>query len=414
MYKEITKCRICGNKNLVTILNLGKQSLTGVFPFTEEEILVSPVELVVCHGESGCGLVQIKHTVNLELMYGNNYGYRSGLNQSMVRHLHGIVQDIINTPGLYLNSNDYIVDIASNDGTLLKAYGSEYNLVGVDPTIQKFGEHYPPEVKKIADFFPNDALRKYLNGNKVKIFTSIACVYDLEDPQEFFNEVSNLIHEDGVWIFEQSYLPSMINQNAWDTVVSEHLEYYSLSVINKLLINAGLYIHSVKLTDTNGGSFIITAKKNNTYSLLNFQEQSEIEELIKKERTDLDYFREFQAQVAGSAASIKTLLTTLKMENKLVIGLGASTKGNCLLQYAGITNDLIPYIAEINSYKFGRVTPGTKIPIIPEKYATELKPDYYFVLPWHFKKGIIKNFSNFLEDGGKLIFPLPKLEIIGK
>src|SRR5215217_924512 len=192
-YRKIDKCRICGNTRLEPILDLGTQALTGVFPKPGEDVEVSPVVLVKCHGEGACGLVQILHSVSLEQMYGENYGYRSGLNKSMIEHLRGMAAYCA---GLVdLAPGDVILDVGSNDGTLLRHYlalqdegkiPAEVSLVGMDPTIVKFGKYYPEGVRPIADFFGAKRFREEIGASaKARIVTSISCFYDLEDPVAF-------------------------------------------------------------------------------------------------------------------------------------------------------------------------------------------------------------------------------------
>ena len=278
LYREIERCRICGNTRLEPILDLGMQALTGVFPKRGETVEKTPVVLVKCHGTGSCGLVQIKHSVDLGLMYGDNYGYRSGLNKSMVEHLQGISR--YTTSLVKLAAGDTVLDIGSNDGTLLKSYlklqdegaatvPKDVTYLGMDPTIKKFRQYYDPRIVPIADFFNSKAFFEHFQdpGRKARIVTSIACFYDLEDPIAFARDVKKVLHPDGVWVFEQSYSLLMLAKNMYDTAVQEHLEYYSLGNIERILSEAGLRVREVQLNDCNGGSFRIAAEHmNNTPS----------------------------------------------------------------------------------------------------------------------------------------------------
>ncbi len=416
MFREIQHCRICGNANLVTLLDLGEQVLTGVFPKDrEEEIEAMPIVLVKCVGENACGLVQLKHSGAPEKMYGMNYGYRSGINKSMVRHLQGIYEHAseIAKP----KEGDVILDIGSNDATLLKFYDAEnFSLIGMDPTGVKFRSYYPDHVMLVPDFFSGKKFSEASKGKKAKIITSIAMFYDLESPQAFVNEIVSVLADDGVWILEQSYLPSMIAVNAYDTICHEHLEYYALRQILWLLEHAEMGILDVSLNDANGGSFRVTAAKKTHPA---YRENSPIvEDFMRREQEesieDLSTYEKFRGEVFRHRDDLCTLLTTLRSEGKTVFALGASTKGNVILQFCNLSTEELPFVAEVNEDKFGSFTPGTRIPILSQKEADARNPDYYLVMPWHFREGITKGMSAYLNGGGKLIFPLPELSIADK
>lgn len=410
MTKTITKCRICGNDNLVSVMSLGEQALTGVFPKSRtEKITKGPVDLVQCIGENKCGLVQLKQSYDLSEMYGMNYGYRSGLNSSMVKHLHSKVERILASEILKLG--DLIIDIGSNDGTTLRAYpANKYQLIGIDPTGVKFSSYYPPEIKLIADFFSADIINKELSGKKAKVITSFSMFYDLEDPVAFAREIEGALDDDGVWIFEQSYLPSMLRTNSFDTICHEHLEFYSLKQISWITQEAGLKVLDVEFNEVNGGSFSVTAAKTTSKRKSNTDWLNKIaddESALGLSSTDA--FDAFKERVEEQRRALMNFLTDCKVSGKRVCGLGASTKGNVLLQYYGIGEDLIPVIGEVNEDKFGAFTPGTLIRLSPEGDVLQSNPDYLLVLPWHFREFFISLPS---MKGRKLVFPLPYFEIV--
>ncbi len=258
MIRTITHCRICGSGHLISVMALGEQALTGVFPRSRtEKITRGPVELVKCAGEDGCGLVQLKQSYDLSEMYGMNYGYRSGLNASMVRHLHSKVAKIL-ALGV-LEPGDLVIDVGSNDATTLRAYPQgQYQLVGIDPTGIKFSSYYPTEIRLIPDFFSADVMARALSGKKAKVITSFSMFYDLEDPTAFARDIKDSLEEEGIWIFEQSYLPAMLRTNSFDTICHEHLEFYALKQIKWVADKAGLKVLDVEFNDVNGGSFSIT------------------------------------------------------------------------------------------------------------------------------------------------------------
>ncbi|MBA3066172.1 class I SAM-dependent methyltransferase [bacterium] len=416
MYKEIKKCRICGNANLATILDLGNQYLTGIFPPNNKYDLTSgPLELVKCmddgRGEA-CGLVQLRHSYDSEEMYGENYGYRSGLNQSMVRHLQQKVQNILKK--VKLSDGDVVLDIGSNDSTLLQAY-PHYNidLIGMDPTGKKFKDYYPSYIKLVPDFFSAATFKKIFGDKKAKIITSIAMFYDLASPLDFVQDIYNSLDEQGVWVFEQSYLLSMLDANAYDTVCHEHLEYYGIKQIKWMCDKIGFRILDIEINNINGGSFsVMVCKKNAPYK----DNAGQITELLETERKrelhTLAPYKDFEKRVKKHKTELLEFIGSLKKKNKKILGYGASTKGNVVLQYCGLTPDDIPFIAEVNKDKFGCYTPGTNIPIISESEAKKMKPDYLLVLPWHFKENILFREKEYLAEGGKFIFPLPEIEVV--
>jgi hypothetical protein len=422
-YREVNQCRICGNTRLEPILDLGVQALTGVFPRPGEEVESSPVVLVKCHGEGACGLVQIKHSVSVEQMYGDNYGYRSGLNRSMVEHLQGMSRFCTSTAKLA--PGDLILDIGSNDGTLLRSYldlqaqgnavPQDITFVGMDPTIKKFKQFYDPRIVTIPDFFNAKGFFGQLqdSNRRAKIVTSIACFYDLENPVAFAKDIKQVLHPDGIWVFEQSYSLLMLAKNMYDTAVQEHIEYYSLAQISRILKEAGLSVRLVDLNDCNGGSFRVVAehagKNPADPSVRLLEKQEEILGL-----NELAIYRNFESSAKLHKQEFRKLLQDIKNKGQTVFGLGASTKFNAVLQYCDITPELLPKIGEVNKDKFGCTTPGSKIPIVSEQEVFASKPDYLVVGPYHFKSFLLNlpHVKQYIKDGGKLIFPLPSLEIV--
>lgn len=408
-YKSTGRCRIGGADDLITVLDLGEQDLTGVFPTTtDEQVTVGPLQLV---WSPSSGLLQLGHSYEPTEMYGDNYGYRSGLNQSMVDHLRRTVGRLEAMGGL--KAGDSILDIGSNDSTLLKAYQTEgLDRLGIDPTGNKFKSYYPDDVGLVADFF---SAQNYWSATekKAKIVTSIAMFYDLEDPLAFVKDVAAVLADDGLWHFEQSYMPTMLRKNSYDTVCHEHIEYYSLMVIHNLLRQAGLKIVDFELNTINGGSIAITAAHDHNKIATN---QVLVEWQLEQERrweldTPAPYFA-FADRVERHREDLLRLIRGLTSQGYRVLGYGASTKGNVLLQYCGLTSEDIIAIVEVNEEKFGRFTPGTHIPIVSEAEAEALKPDFYLMLPWHFRDGILKRETNMRNAGVKFISPFPVIQIV--
>ena len=409
MFSEITQCRISQSQSLVSVLDLGTQALTGVFPKTAaEQVPVAPLELV---WSPESGLVQLKCSVEPSEMYGENYGYRSGLNPTMVKHLERKTKWLEDSfqPG----DSDLVLDIGSNDGTLLNSYRSKGLVrIGFDPVATKYLDLYDDGIEVVTDFFAYSALAE-ISSKKAKIITSIAMFYDLEDPVGFVGEIAESLHDEGVWHFEQSYLPAMLRTNSYDTICHEHLEYYSLSVVRDILASNGMKILDVQTNSVNGGSFAVTAALKNSTHPVN---APVIEWLLRQEenleldsRKPYDLFRD---RVFKHRDDLRALIKGLNDAGKSVVAYGASTKGNVLLQFCEFGPQEISCIAEVNPEKFGSYTPGSGIPILSEDDVRAMKPDYMLVLPWHFKEFIVNKESKFLEGGGRLIFPLPEIEIV--
>lgn len=410
MPTQVTECRICRNPRLERVLALGDQMLTGVFPrVAHAEVTVGPLNLVKCIGDGPdvCGLLQMEHSYDLGEMYSDNYGYRSGLNASMVKHLKAKVDRIRSL--VTLASGDLVVDIGSNDSTTLRAYDEAgLTLVGIDPTGIKFRDYYPTNVTLIAEFFTADTLRAHFPGRLAKVITSFSMFYDLETPMAFMQQVHDVLADDGIWVFEQSYMPSMLATNSYDTVCHEHLEFYGLKQIKWMTDRVGFVILDVEFNNINGGSFSVTVTKSEAGRATNPAIAAILDREIAEGLDTLVPYQAFAERVDETRRNLRAFLEAAKAEGKTVAALGASTKGNVLLQYCGITTDDIAFVGEVNTEKFGCFTPGTWLPIIPENELLERRPDYLLVLPWHFRAFFEQ--SETLRDR-HLVFPLPELSI---
>ena len=408
MLKKISQCRSCKSNNLKEVFNLGSQYLTGVFPKKKNtKITHGDLSLCLC---KKCTLLQLRYSFDHKEMYGNNYGYMSSLNNSMKSHLEKKSRNLISK--YPLKKGDLIIDIGSNDGTFLSFFSKSFNLIGIDPTIIKFSKKYNSNIIKIPDFFSKESIEKKTK-QKAKLITSIAMFYDLEDPEIFVKNINALLSTNGIWHLELSYMPSMIKNLSYDTICHEHLEYYSLLSIKNLFDRHKLKIIDIEFNQINGGSFSLdVAKKQSDHK----EGKKIINWILKKENifksNEFKTIKDFFNKCEKHKFLLKKLILNLLSEKKKIFGYGASTKGNVILQYCNINKKHIPYIAEINKFKFGKYTPGTKIKIISEKQAKLKKPDYFLVLPWHFKDSIINREAKFLKSGGKMIFPLPEIEII--
>ena len=409
MYTEVRKCRICGSVNILEVLSLGEQHLTGVFPQSiDTPVTKGPLGMVWCQD---CGLLQLKQSYSLDEMYGDNYGYRSGLNASMVAHLTHKIRGLERL--VHLTSSDLVIDIGSNDATSLKAYSGKHRKVGIDPTGKKFSQFYTEDIALIPDFFSAATFRKKFPNDKAKIVTSIAMFYDLESPASFVRDIEVVLADDGIWHFEQSYMPSMLRTHSYDTICHEHLEFYSFKVVKNMLESCGMRVIDVQMNAINGGSFAVTACK----KCAPYRSNLPIIQWMLHQEEDMGLdtprpYRAFEENVFKHRKNLVSLIDSIVGDGKKVFGYGASTKGNVLLQFCGLTSQHLPCIADVNEQKFGCFSPGTHIPIVSEKEAHAMKPDYFLVLPWHFKHNILEREKDYLARGGKLIFPLPEIEIV--
>ncbi|GAC1594830.1 MAG: class I SAM-dependent methyltransferase [Ginsengibacter sp.] len=412
--RKRTTCRVCGSTSIKPVIDLGPQYLQGSFIKPGKEMPSSrkiDLTLVRCNpeeDENACGLLQMLHSVPSDILY-DAYWYRSGTNDTMRNHLKEIVDSLLETID---KKHALVLDIGCNDGTLLGYYPPTFIKYGCDPS------DVAQEVKDatvVQDIFPSEELFKILEGKRMDIITSIAMFYDLENPVDFVKGIKRFLAPKGIWTFEMSYMPKMLELDSYDTLCHEHLEFYSLAVLETILKKAGMKIFKIAFNDINGGSIRCYAthiensshdKKEND-NLLNEVRIREFDMMLD---TDKPY-TDFQQRIELLKVELRTLIKELKAEGKKIHIYGASTKGNTILQWCNLDNTLIDYAAERNPDKFGAMTLGTNIPIISEEESRAMKPDYYLVLPWHFKAEFLVREKEVYNQGTGFIFPIPKIEI---
>lgn len=387
-------CRICKTENIVDVIDLGEQVITSRFPvYGDTSTPKTRICLFQCRD---CGLVQLKDLVSQTEMYEHMYGYRSGLNQMMVSHLRNYNDEIQSKT--VLNSGDAVLDIGSNDATMLHMYPECLTRVGCDPTGKQFASCYNG-LTLIPTYFTAENV-----GMKFKVVSSISMFYDLPDPVQFAKDVYSVLADDGIWTLEQSYILTMLERNSIDTICHEHVEYYALKQIKTIMDKTGFVILDVSKNDCNGGSFRIYAAKTGVETPL-------VAEWLEHEKNarldDPNTYIQFERRCRHEVSLLKNYLEM----NPSTYIYGASTKGNCLLQYANITEKEIPYAVERNLDKVGKMT-STGIPIISEETMRENPPKNLLVLPWHFREGILEREKKFLFKGGNLLFPFPKFEVV--
>jgi NDP-4-keto-2,6-dideoxyhexose 3-C-methyltransferase len=410
MFNKIQKCRVCGNLNLYDILDLGDQYLSGIFPKNIDiDMYKGPLKLVKCdESTEGCGHVQLEHTFDLSTMYGDEYGYRSGLNSSMVKHLESKYIKIAQF--LELKDRDIVIDIAGNDGTFLGFFPTNLKLLSIDPTSKKFSKYFKSHVDYVPEFFSENLYKLYFQNQKAKLITSFSMFYDLQDPCQFAKEVNNILDpKDGIWVLEQSYMPQMIKMNSFDTICHEHLSYYGMRQIKYIMDKSNLKIIDFEFNDINGGSIsIVVANKNSKYEECFEKVNSLMDEELNLGLDGKKPWEDFKDRIDKCKKDFWEVVDKFSKQGLKIAGLGASTKGNVILQTFGISAQDIFVIGDVNPNKYGSYTPGTWIPIDDENKVVE-SYDVFVVLPWHFKNFFL-NSSKF--KGKTLIFPLPNVQII--
>lgn len=410
MFSKIEKCRVCGNIHLDTVLDLGNQYLSGIFPKSVDlNIHKGPLKLVKCNEQfGGCGHVQLEHTFDLPTMYGEEYGYRSGLNASMIKHLQQKHDKIVSF--LNLRDGDLVIDIAGNDGTFLGFFSPKLRLISIDPTSRKFSKYFKPHISYIPDFFTEDTYRKNIGDTKAKLVTSFSMFYDLEDPCQFAKEVNSVLDpEEGIWVLEQSYMPEMLRMNSFDTVCHEHLSYYGMRQLKYIMDKADFKIIDFEFNDVNGGSIsLVVANKNSKYEEATQMVNDLIQEELDQKLDTLEPWNDFKCRIELCKHKFWDLIVECDNKNLKIAALGASTKGNVTLQTWKATPNDIEVIGDVNPDKHGSFTPGTNIPIKDEEEVLN-NYDVFVILPWHFRSFFINN-PKF--KGKRLLFPLPTPEII--
>ena len=412
-FTTIDSCRVCHNSNLIDILSLGNQYISN---FVDKEFIHSennraPLDLVLCSEENGgCSLLQLKHTASRQLLY-RKYWFRSGLNETMVDVLKDITTNAEKI--ISLKPNDMVLDIGCNDGSLLRCYKKNIVKIGFEPAANLVNEAKIGTNRIINDFFNYEKFNEYYSDKKCKIITTIAMFYDLDDPNSFVNDISKCLDKEGIWIIQMAYLVPMLKLNGFDNIGHEHLEYYSLKPLKKLIDNHSLKIFKVEVNNVYGGSIraYITHKQNNLLPeslTVSEIEQNEIQMGLNK----ISVYGEFAKSVNKIKQKLNDFVKEKVDDGKTVFVYGASTKGNTLLQFCNLNSELITKAVDRDQQKLGKITIGTKIPIISEEKGRLLKPDYFLILPWHLIEYFKKRESDYLKNGGKFIVPLPKLKII--
>ncbi|MBX9845839.1 MAG: class I SAM-dependent methyltransferase [Xanthobacteraceae bacterium] len=413
-----TSCRVCGSPHLTPVIDLGEQYLQGSFVKEGAPQLPTtkfPMLLLRCDtskNSAACGLLQMAHSVPADILY-SNYWYRSNVNSTMREHLKSIAHVAMS---MVKGDHRGALDIGCNDGTLLRNYPETFERFGVDPS--DIARGIEPPIRVINTVYPSDEATAALAGRSVDIVTSIAMFYDLDDPVGFAKSIKSVLAPGGIWIVEMSYLPTMLEQNSFDTICHEHVEYYSLAVLEFIFRAAGLRAARAELNAINGGSIrlYVAHAENATHGTP--EDRAELQRLRDREASlDLGSDRPytaFQERILAVRDKLTALLRAIRAEGKTIHVYGASTKGNVLLQWYGIDRTVVECAADRNPEKHGARTLGTDIPIVSEEQSRALKPDYYLVLPWHFKNEFLQREREAIMAGTSMIFPLPEVLVVGR
>ena len=406
---KITSCRNCKSKYFSKLFTLGKMCFTGKFPKNlTTNIPKVVISLIMC---KSCKLVQLDRNFNPKYLYDTNYGYRTGINATMTQHVNGVVKESIKI--VKLEKKDSVLDIASNDGTLLNFYKKNIFRVGIDPLIKKYKNQYKNINFGIQEFFSYKAIQKKKINKKFKIITALSMFYDLPNPNRFLRDVKKVLDKEGIFVLEHADLLSIIKNCQFDTICHEHLEYYSTKVIVELMNKNELRVFNLKANTINGGSMrYYICHKDSKYKNNNKKINKILSEEMKFKLGKPDTFNDFFKLINVQKKKLLKLINKIIKKKEIIHGYGASTKGNVLLQYFGISSNKIRYIADRNPQKVNLYTPGTKIKIVSELFSRMRKPNYYLVLPWHFKKEIILREKRAIKDGTRFIFPLPKVKVV--
>jgi len=408
---KLERCRICKNKKLEKILDLGKMPLANAFlnknQISQKEISY-PLRVVWCES---CGLIQIDEIVPPEVLF-KNYIYVSGTSEALRKHFEGLATEVVTN--FKLNSESLVIDIGSNDGTLLKEFKKHgLKVLGVEPAVNIAKIAEENGIKTISNFFSVDIAKKIVRENgKAEVITATNVVAHTNDLDGLLKGVSYLLKDDGVFVIEVPYLVDLLENVEFDTIYHEHLSYFAVRPLKKFFGEHDFKIINVERVKIHGGTIrVFVSKKKSRYNI-----SKNVNKLIllekKKKMHEVTVYKNFAGQVKKLKKDLVSLLQRLKSENKKVIGYGAAAKGNTLLNYYHIGPELIEFIADLNPMKQNKFTPGTNIPVYSPEQIYEAKPDYMLILAWNFADEIMKQQLKFKEMGGKFIILVPEVKIV--
>lgn len=423
----IKNCRQCDGQDFTEVLSLGDCAISNfISPEHDEKMTITkgPLDLILCRK---CHLIQLKHPAMEASVLFHQYWYKSGTNKTMIDALKDITESAQRDVGLHDPNVDAVLDIGANDGTLLTGYIMDPNIprIAFEPAknicvdLRRRMEENNVQGCVVNDFFSLEAWRQIKTmvptmPDKVKIVTSIAMFYAVEKPREFVQAVKQILHEDGIWIIQMAHLQGMLEQNNFDNICHEHVTYYCLGSLEYLLNSEGFEVYRVQLNDVNGGSVRVYVKHSQSKRTVEDSVAAQRESEFLLRLHDPTVFQAFGQRVNHEKEALMDFIQAQHRKGKKIHVYGASTKGNTLLQYYGLNNELIEAAADRNQEKWGLRTVVSNIPIVSEEVSRSQNPDFYLVLPWHFKNEFIQRERAFLARGGSLIFPLPNFHVVSE
>lgn len=402
IYKTRDQCRVCGSRMLNPVIDLGNTPLADRFvesASVEEESF--PLRVAYCRV---CHLLQLMEDIDNEILFADNYGFYTGASPSSVAYFKKYAKEIMER--FPVESKEFTMEIASNDGTLLKHFqDAGCRILGVDPARNVAEEANKNGVLTVAEFFNKRFVDLY-DGDKPKLILANNVIAHTDTLQEFVDSVERILSKGGVFVFECQYIPNLIFKNEFDHIYHEHRSFFSLHPLMVLMRKFDLDIFDVEEKNVQGGSIrVYVCHKGERKINESVKRMIQYEEIIGI--TSEDIYDAYFHHITYLRCQIIELLKKLKKEGKKVVGYGASAKSNTMIHYCGIDNALLPYIVDKTPYKIGKYTPGVHIPIVDDSDENTKDVDYYLLFVWNYFDGIVEREKKFRDRGGKFIIPIP-------
>lgn len=405
-------CRLCKSKNLKLVIDLGESPPPNTFLSKSELNNPEPIFPLRVNFCQDCNQVQLSHIVSPELMYRNNYAYVSSTSKVMVEHFENYAKTTFTN--LQIESGDFVVEMGSNDGTLLKHFKNlGCRVLGVDPAKEIADKATNDGVKTLPEFFNSKIAKEILiEYGQVKIVSANNVFAHINDVHDVVDGVKKLLSDDGVFIVEFPYLIDLLDNNVFDQIYSEHLSYPAVVPFEKFFNSFGMEIFDCIRTPVQGGSIrLYVQKKGGKYKKspsVNKFKNLELKNGLSDQKTYLI----FAKKLKNTKKELISLLTKIKKENKQIIGYGAPGRSTTLLNYFGINTNFLNYIVDDNPLKIGLYTPGTHIPILEVSEIQKSNPNYILILSWNYSKPIMEKLYSYKNSGGNFIIPIPTPKVV--